>query len=510
LLSPAAVLAALGVGVLAVSGCGGAKLARGWRVGAGVVALSAFSALYLVAIPKLFEQIAKNTITLAALGSLIGTSAALTVVGAVWKLVGGPLVHEVTYWLSRLLPRLLGVLMVAGWLASALVVMFFAAHGDLPAWTLLLPIGALALIFVLCSPNWPTLHTIFSCRLQRSFDPTAFPFGSSSGKPMRWTELAERSAPKHGAPVPELILCCAQQRNGIAAGGLQAESFTVSPNWIRQGRRSMATTDYLDAAADVKRLFKRSEYADLERPAAWLATTGAAFSSAMGRTNLGSTNALLAAINADLGVWLPNLRWLHETKRMNGRPLYPPRFGYVLKEILGIYNSQSDHYVFITDGGHWDNLGLVELLRRRCNEIYCVDASGDPPGSFATLRQTLCLASLELNLDLGGTDLDKCLEELLPKRDGPAATNVTSFTLHPKADPTANGAPGPVTIHYAKLQATEDMGHKLRRYAIADPKFPTYSTLKQFLSPLQFAHLVAVGRHAGRKLADRALVTVQV
>ena len=65
----------------------------------------------------------------------------------------------------------------------------------------------------------------------------------------------------------------------------------------------------------------------------------------------------------------------------------------------------------------------------------------------------------------------------------------------------------PVTIHYTKLQAIADMGHRLRCYAIADPKFPMYSTLRQFLSPLQFRNLVELGVVAGNALVGSASET---
>jgi hypothetical protein len=50
------------------------------------------------------------------------------------------------------------------------------------------------------------------------------------------------------------------------------------------------------------------------------------------------------------------------------------------------------------------------------------------------------------------------------------------------------------------------MGHRLRR-AIADPKFPMYSTLRQFLSPLQFRNLVELGVVAGNALVGSASET---
>src|SRR6478735_918938 len=100
--------------------------------------------------------------------------------------------------------------------------------------------------------------------------------------------------------------------------------------------------------------------------------------------------------------------------------------------------------LFITDGGHWDNLGLVELLRRRCDEIYCIDASADPPHSFDALRQAIALASLELeechNLDPNFTRL---LGDLRPRKEDDVLprTNVTTFRLDLSgcSPPSGNG-----------------------------------------------------------------------
>ena len=51
-----------------------------------------------------------------------------------------------------------------------------------------------------------------------------------------------------------------------------------------------------------------------------------------------------------------------------------------------------------TDGGHWENLGLVELLRHRCRTVYCLDASGDSPPFATTLAEAITLAYEELGV----------------------------------------------------------------------------------------------------------------
>lgn len=60
-------------------------------------------------------------------------------------------------------------------------------------------------------------------------------------------------------------------------------------------------------------------------------------------------------------------------------------------------------FVYISDGGHWGNLGLVELLRRGCTEILCLDASGDQVDTFHTIGSAIALARDELRIEI---DLD--------------------------------------------------------------------------------------------------------
>jgi hypothetical protein len=205
----------------------------------------------------------------------------------------------------------------------------------------------------------------------------------------------------------------------------------------------------------------------------------------MGRLSKGSTNALMAALNVDLGIWLPNPRLTS-----NPATRFPKvRYGYLFKEILGWYD-ETDRYVFVADGGHWENLGLVELLRRRCETIICLDASGDQIGKFTTLRQAVELASLELAGIVERIDLEG-LTAISPVDGGMAAASVTVL-------PVEYTGGGQAIIVYAKAQMASNLDIALRRYAKEDPIFPNYSTANQFLRNKQFEQLVALGRSAGR------------
>ncbi len=56
--------------------------------------------------------------------------------------------------------------------------------------------------------------------------------------------------------------------------------------------------------------------------------------------------------------------------------------GCLAKEIFGLYRPKRDPFVYVADGGHRDNLGLSELLRKTPKVAFVVDASGDTPGKF--------------------------------------------------------------------------------------------------------------------------------
>src|SRR5262249_61957384 len=83
-----------------------------------------------------------------------------------------------------------------------------------------------------------------------------------------------------------------------------------------------------------------------------------------------------------LGYWLTNPAKVAATLK---KPLifwFLDRF-YFIKEALGLLREDSET-VYLTDGGHIENLGLYELLRRRCKLIIAIDCEGDPGMSFGS------------------------------------------------------------------------------------------------------------------------------
>lgn len=440
--------------------------------------LAALLAVVFVGLPALIDLLRGSPVggvpPLAVSGSaLVGAAV------AVWRIVRRPLVE-------RLVPvatKLGGVLLAAAAVLFAGAVMNDAAGGGGPFGSPWAPVGAAvfaAVFSVRLNTNALSLQRLFRARLTATFGLRRAADGSLVSPPtreqVRWTELADQ-------PI-ELLLCCTRESSELGLGGFRANSFVVSPREVQVDGAAGPTGRYLDLLP--RRMWR------FHSVVAWSGVSGAAFASAMGRLDLGTTNALLAAGNIDLGTWLPNPAQARGDAAAASLPHI--RLSYLVKEILGWYNPD-DPYTFLTDGGHWDNLGLVELLRRRHRTIVCVDASADPPGSFAALRQAAALARLAIE------DCDVRID--LGPLDDPALAADPVHTLHVRyTAPDGGGTCG--TIVHAKAQAGAEIPVGLRRFAAGDRRFPMYPTGDQFLTDEQFAKLVELGEHVGGR-ARRAL-----
>ena len=110
-----------------------------------------------------------------------------------------------------------------------------------------------------------------------------------------------------------------------------------------------------------------------------MAISGAAASSNMGSNSIKALTPTLALLNVRLGYWLKNPRST-SMAHVSGRNAAPRRL-FLWSEISGRLYENSDS-VYLTDGGHIENLGVYELLRRRCKVIIAVDAEADAPMNF--------------------------------------------------------------------------------------------------------------------------------
>ena len=478
---------AIAVVVMVISAMPWWKVASLWKVASVIAAVGVVLEVVLVGIPYAMVRVGswlaggKTGVArpAAAVGGLTFTSVLLLC----WNLVRAPLESK----LKANAPKLGGLLLVflaliwGGKVATDAATstgLFRSVH----LWVALSV--AFFIVYFAVGTTELSIHRVYRKRLRRTFG-LAWA-GDELNSPREHHQVTWKQLAADTTPAPELVICCTQQHTGIAPGGLPAESFTISPTSVTIGDFSTDTAGYMDRMPHASR---RETYVS-----SWMATSGAAFASAMGRLSVGSTNALMAAMNIDLGIWLPNPRLTH----LDAHRFPKVRLSYLAKEILGWFDN-TDRYVFVADGGHWENLGLVELLRRRCDEIVCIDTSGDTLGAFTTLHQAVDLASLELPDIVEHIDLTN-LAQIRSEIPGLPPSSVATFTV--TYTPTNGAAEGTIgKIHYAKAQTSSDLSIGARRYAAKDRQFPNYSTGNQFLKDEQFQQLVKLGQEAGVRLA---------
>jgi hypothetical protein len=238
-----------------------------------------------------------------------------------------------------------------------------------------------------------------------------------------------------------------------------------------------------------------------------MAVSGAAVSPLMGRFTYPPLRFLMALTNVRLGVWIknplhPSWRATADTAKAERGPVRrmaawirdgwrEPGALYVLREALG--GAKSTHrYIYLTDGGHWENLGLVELLRRQCTHVMCFDASCDRTGQGLDIGRAIAFARSDLRADV---QLDP--RPAMADGNGFASTMaVEGVVRYPNHGDTAK-------LVYAKAVLTEEASWDLHAFKRRDGRFPNHSTTQQMFTDEQFEAYRTLGHEAGLLAAKR-------
>jgi hypothetical protein len=290
--------------------------------------------------------------------------------------------------------------------------------------------------------------------------------------------------------LPDLVVCAVANVSGqeVAPPGRRAVTFTFEHDLV--GGPQTGWTDQ----ALLSRALGPHNRQDATLLAA-VAMSGAAFASAMGRESHGSINALLTVLNLRLGVWLPSPDYIHELTQNRGPWVRRRHLGYLFKELFDLY-SLTDRFVYVTDGGQFENLGLYQLLARQCTTIYAFDASGDSPGSVTSLLESMVLARLRLGVEFTRVGDSTAIAPnewqsvLFHDITGESAVTTAAWAsvgvLYP------DGTHGVIRFGKARLWTGLD-DEEISNWTAVDEKFPSDSTVDQFLDPTQFAAYVRLG-----------------
>lgn len=221
--------------------------------------------------------------------------------------------------------------------------------------------------------------------------------------------------------------------------------------------------------------------------------SGAAASPNMGFRSSPALAFLLTVFNVRLGWWLGNPS--HPGTWRSSGPMFGPL--HLLYEVFGL-TSDRNKYVYLSDGGHFENLGIYELVKRRCRFIVASDAGADPEMEFQDLGNAIrkCRTDLGIEIDLRPV-------ALRPSEDTRLSTwHCAVGTLH--YDDRHPGQ-GKGTLLYLKTSMTGDEPEDVRNYRRQNPEFPHQSTGDQFFDESQFESYRELGHHVASSALEEAV-----
>ena len=207
-----------------------------------------------------------------------------------------------------------------------------------------------------------------------------------------------------------------------------------------------------------------------------MAISGAAVSPNMGHYSTGPMSFLLTVFGARLGFWLGNPR--HKKDWESGYPRSSWRA--LMSELTGSTNDDGAE-VYLSDGGHFDNLGVYELVRRRCRLIISVDAGADPDYVCGDLASVVEKCRVDFR-----TDIKIDVSHAGRNADVPFFRGDIYYPGDALEKPSG-------TLIYLKPCLIPKLPQDVLAYARQHASFPHQSTVDQFFDESQFESYRALG-----------------
>jgi hypothetical protein len=219
-----------------------------------------------------------------------------------------------------------------------------------------------------------------------------------------------------------------------------------------------------------------------------MAISGAAASPNMGYHTSPAPAFLMTVFNLRLGWWLGNPRREHGYQKSG--PLNV--LWSLVCELFGL-TSDEGKYIYLSDGGHFENLGIYELVRRRCRFIVACDAEEDHTFGFGGLGNAIekCRSDFGIDIDIDVEPIRRRSE------NGHSAWHCAIGKIYYSRVDTDEGDG---ILVYLKSSLTGDEPTDALRYAAANPEFPHQSTSDQWFDESQFESYRVLGFHIAEKV----------
>jgi hypothetical protein len=371
--------------------------------------------------------------------------------------------------------------------------------------------------------NLSTLHALYAARLTRAylgasnglrFAPHERTRGRSVAEPMPGDQLDVQTyygTPEHPTLAPvHLVNATLNQTTDAAEQLVQRD---------RKGRPLALTP----AGYTVDGVLHASDPDDVSSDAGtrmnlgqWIAVSGAAVSTGLGRATSLGLSLLLGFANIRLGRW-----WCaaaasgdaHDTSDDLDAGFFSLRSQRLLwQEFTARFHGTRRRWQYLSDGGHFENTGIYELLRpeRGVSLVIACDDGCDASYAFGDFANLIRLARIDYGLDIVEADVAgiPALAEVIIERgvagggSAPATDNRCAmlFDAYRRDDAAPTRTPL-CRILVLKPRVIRDLPLDVREYATTHPAFPQESTADQFFDEAQWESY----RKLGVAIAHRVL-----
>jgi Patatin-like phospholipase len=352
-----------------------------------------------------------------------------------------------------------------------------------------------------------SMHGVYRNRLTRAFlgasrsarAPDPFTGFDPNDNP-RMTELMPANGTRKLFPVIHVTLNLTASSN-TAWNQRKAAAFTITP--LASGSPMLSPPGHkgqspvgcyvpTDAyAGDEHETGHRDEATGMSLATA-MTISGAALSPNWGYHSSPVTAFLMTLFNVRLGAWLPNPAVVTDESEL--RRGYPTDgLAAMLHDLLGT-TTDAMRAIYLSDGGHFDNLGLYEMLRRRCRMILLVDAGEDPGCTFSELGDSLRKTAIDQQIEVTFSGLTR-----IRARDG-LTQDAVDFAVGTIVYPEG-GSSG--RLIYLKPCFLPDIPADVRAYGAEHGTFPQESTLEQWFTESQFESYRHLGDYEMSRLIDQ-------
>lgn len=226
----------------------------------------------------------------------------------------------------------------------------------------------------------------------------------------------------------------------------------------------------------------------------WIGISGAAFTTGLGSATSLAKSTLAFLANVRLGYWWSSDR----TRRFPGVTYHR-----LYSEMIASFPGTAARQWYLSDGGHFENTGVYELIRRKVPFIVLTDNGCDPHYGFEDIANLVRKARIDFGAEitfLGESALERVFsdsqKDLHPLFAGPAGF----AGKHPSPHAIAmlgevdygEGAHG--TLLVIKPRLSDDGPADLMRYKADNFDFPQQTTLDQFFDEAQWESYYELGR----------------